>query len=99
MDLQKRVECLERENRWIKRIGAVAILLCGIATSLGFQAAQDATTQFKERRAQLRQKMVQFNPIGEDIKIIMEKLVENAKNGDVHSAEMILETIYRSTDD
>ena len=83
----------------MRRIGAAAIMLCGIGAALGFQAAQDTTTQFKERRAQLRQKMVQFIPIGEDTKLIIHKLVENAKNGDVHAAELILNTIYRNTDD
>ena len=48
MDLQKRVKRLERENHWMKRIGAVVFLLCGIVASLGFQAAQDPKTKVKE---------------------------------------------------
>jgi Flp pilus assembly protein TadD len=48
MDLQKRVKRLERDNCWMKRIGIVVVLLCGIAASLGFQAAQAPTTQMKE---------------------------------------------------
>ncbi|MCH7687166.1 MAG: hypothetical protein IH899_10875 [Planctomycetes bacterium] len=48
MDLQKRAKHFERENHWMKRIGVVVFLLCGIVASLGFQAAQDPKTLFKE---------------------------------------------------
>jgi hypothetical protein len=48
MDLKKQVKRWERENHRMKRIGVVVFLLCGIVTSLGFQAAQDPKTQVED---------------------------------------------------
>ena len=95
MDLQKRVDRLERENRKLKHMGFVAVLLIAVATSLGFVQNQEDVQMLKNRQAQMRLGILKQITQGQDTAPIMQQLITNAKNGDTEATRTLLDIIFR----
>jgi hypothetical protein len=98
MDLQERVERLERANRRWTRVGLAALFAAAIGVSLGFvQNADDLEareTQLRSQQIYLRRHILQETKLEQDVKPMMAKLIENARNGDIESTKTILGIIF-----
>ena len=102
MNLQEQVERLERANRRLKRVGLGALLAVAIAVSLGFaQNAADLETRETRLRTQqvyLQRQILLDVKLEQDLKPMMAKLIENARNGDIESTKTVLGIIFADTE-
>ena len=96
MNLDERIERLENQNRWLKRLGILAIMLAGVGISLGFQNAQD---QLKAQQAKLRLGILNQITVGRDTGEVMKQLIQSAKNGDQQATRTMLGIIFSDIDD
>lgn len=95
MNLEARIERLEKQNRWLKRIGFMLVMLAGVGVSMGFQDQQDLVKQLQARH---RVNILNQITIGKDTPEMMQNLIQSAKNGDHQAARILLGIMFSELD-